>query len=106
MVNYSSEERCKNKDLLISEAKTHRSLVQCCLKAMSATLRQHTCQLSEPGVLTSKVKQDTICKSLPAHIQYAYQYWTTHLKRIKDDQRQYKKYRSNIVVVIVCSLRP
>ena len=90
-----SKERCKNKDLFVSEAKTHRSLVQCCLEAMLTTLRQDVCQLSKPGVLASEVEQDTIRKSLPAHIQYACQYWTTHLERIKDDQRNLIELRDN-----------
>ena len=90
-----SKERCKNKDLFVSEAKTHRSLVECCLEAMSTTLRQDICQLSRPGVLASEVEQDAIHKNLPTHVQYACQYWTTHLERIKDDQRNLIELRDN-----------
>ncbi|KAI9727364.1 MAG: hypothetical protein M1834_008435 [Cirrosporium novae-zelandiae] len=89
------EKRCKNPNLFIPEAKTHKDLVGCCLDLMSKTLTQNICYLSGPGVLVSEIEESKVLEYLPAHVQYACEYWAAHLERLQNHQENVSKPDDN-----------
>jgi hypothetical protein len=79
-----SKERCTTRGFGISEENAHIYLVNCCLNLMSAKLKRNICNLQGPGALKSELKPSQVNESLPAHVQYACQYWVYHLKEGRD----------------------
>jgi hypothetical protein len=79
-----NKERCTRKGFRVYEKKAHVYLVDCCINLMSAMLKKDICSLQEPGALSSELRSRKLDKHLPAHIQYACQYWVYHLKESGD----------------------
>jgi hypothetical protein len=78
-----NNERCNN-NFWIPEEKMHSYLVDCCIRLMSTTLKQNICDLQGSGVFTNEVENSRVMERLPQHVQYACQYWTKHLERLKE----------------------
>jgi hypothetical protein len=78
-----SKDKCGNDSFWVHESTTHGKLVSCCLELMSAPngLRQDMCNLSEPGMLRSEIKEETVASSLSPELQYACRFWVEHLER-------------------------
>ena len=75
------EQRCLDRRFKINEKKTHRDLVESCLKVMSRALKRDICGLQMPGALASEVESKTLSRCLPKYVQYACRYWVDHLQR-------------------------
>jgi hypothetical protein len=71
----------------VDEKSTHNKLLSCCLELMSGQsgLRQDMCSVVGPGVLRSEIDDGTVANSLPAELQYACRYWTSHLIQSQHD---------------------
>lgn len=96
-----NKERCQNTEFWVSEEKAHAFLVDCCLGLMSAKLKRNICDLQSPGVFASEVEDSRVLECLPAHVQYACQYWVQHLKRSKaqleDNGKVHNFLRQNLL---------
>jgi hypothetical protein len=75
------KKRCGDDGFWVDERRTHEKLASCCLELMSGQsgLRQDMCSLVGPGVLRSEIDDAAVANSLPAELQYACRYWTSHL---------------------------
>ncbi|KAJ6192367.1 platelet-activating factor acetylhydrolase IB subunit alpha [Bipolaris maydis] len=75
--------RCGDDRFYVDEESTHKQLVHCCLKLMSAPsgLRQDMCNLLDPGVLQRGIDKETVYRNLPPELRYACRYWVDHLER-------------------------
>jgi WD40 repeat protein len=80
------KKRCSDTQFWVCEKKVHRDLVESCLRVMSSALRRDMCNLRKPGCLASEVEPSQVDQYLPGHVQYACQYWTKHLERLKEPQ--------------------
>lgn len=80
----------------VNEKKTHERIADRCLQILDSSghLKRDVCGLKMPGKLRIEVDSDTINKCLPAHIQYACQYWVHHLEqsqgRIRDGDQVHR----------------
>ena len=73
--------RCSDGSFWIDEGKTHHDIAQQCLDIMSKTLKRNICYLKTPGTLRSQIENTIVDRYLPPHIQYACQYWVSHLQK-------------------------
>lgn len=64
----------------INQREAHSEQARNCLRLMSCSLRRNICSLATPGTLTTEVGGGKVDQRLPAHVQYACQYWTDHLR--------------------------
>jgi hypothetical protein len=71
----------------VNEKSTHQKLASRCLELMSepSGLRQNMCNLPRPGVLRNEIDDRAVANSLPAEMQYACRYWTSHLIQSQQD---------------------
>ncbi|RAL12495.1 uncharacterized protein BO97DRAFT_58145 [Aspergillus homomorphus CBS 101889] len=74
------EKRCLDKNLLIDERKANARSFQNCLKHISSRLKKDMCGLHQPGTLFSEIDQNRVTQYIPHVVQYACQYWASHLK--------------------------
>ncbi|KAM3561804.1 hypothetical protein ARSEF4850_003037, partial [Beauveria asiatica] len=72
----------------IDEVKSHRVLVTDCILRLESFLKKDICNLKTPGNARSEVDTNDLETSLPAHIQYACLYWTSHLEQSKERIRE------------------
>ena len=82
------ETSCQGREFWIDEQKLHGDLAESCLQLMSNTLSRDMCKLRVPGALAKQVDQSITAQYLPRHVQYACQYWVSHLKRVDHQQRK------------------
>jgi len=75
------EKRCADPHFWVDEKQTHHTLVECCMRLMSTSLKQDLCGLDAPGVLVSEVDNSRVEIHLPPDIQYACLYWVEHLQK-------------------------
>ncbi|KAL7899344.1 vegetative incompatibility protein HET-E-1, partial [Trichoderma sp. TUCIM 5745] len=76
-----NKENCDRNPSWVDEKTTHKRIMVCCLKLLSAnTLQKDICNLRAPGTLRSEIDQENIKTHLPPEIQYACLYWVHHLK--------------------------
>lgn len=73
--------RCNHENLRVDEKGAHKRLLINCLRLMSATLKENICNLDNPGILLTEVKQSDIWHSVTPEVQYACLYWVQHLHR-------------------------
>ena len=70
-------QRCSDSRFHIDEKERHTRLFRKCMSHISQ-LQENICNLWGPGVLITKISDDTIQKSIPPHVQYACRYWLDH----------------------------
>jgi len=70
-------QRCSDSRFYIDEKERHTSLFRKSMLHISH-LQKNICNLWGPGVLITKIPDDTIQKSIPLHVQYACRYWLDH----------------------------
>jgi hypothetical protein len=75
------ENRCGDAHFWVDEKRAHKDLVDCCIKLMSATLKQNICDLQNPGSLTTDVERGRVEKTLSPEVQYACIHWVQHLQK-------------------------
>jgi len=85
-------QRCSDPRFQIDEKERHISLFRKCMEHISQ-LRENMCDLWGPGVLITEIPTDTIQKSIPPHIQYAYRYWFDHWRRGDPMEKDIKMIR-------------
>jgi NACHT domain len=74
------KDRCGDPHFYIDNKKIHGSLVESCLRLMSANLKKDICDLRAPGAYARDVQIDRIEQCLPTGLQYACRYWVQHLR--------------------------
>jgi len=74
------EQRCSDSHFWVNQREAHGEQARNCLRLMSCCLRRNICGLPTPGTLTTEVESGKVDQHLPAHVQYACQYWTDHLR--------------------------
>jgi hypothetical protein len=82
-----NKRRCGDNSFWVDKRRTHEKLAFYCLELMSGQsgLRQDMCSLVGPGVLRSEIDDGAVANSLPAELQYACRYWTSHLIQSQQD---------------------
>lgn len=74
------KQRCPDSHFWINQREAHSEQARNCLRLMSCSLRRNICSLATPGTLTTEMGGGKVDQRLPAHVQYACQYWTDHLR--------------------------
>ena len=74
------KQRCPDSQFRVNQREAHGEQARNCLRLMSRSLQRNICGLPTPGTLTTEVERSKIDQRLPAHVQYACQYWTDHLR--------------------------
>lgn len=82
------EKSCQDREFWIDEQKVHTDLTKSCLQLMSDTLSRDMCRLREPGTLAKQVDHSITAHYLPRHVQYACQYWISHLTLLDHQQQK------------------
>ncbi|EKM59080.1 uncharacterized protein PHACADRAFT_205257 [Phanerochaete carnosa HHB-10118-sp] len=74
------ENRCRDRDLLVSPAIQHRLIAQRCLETMIGGLRMDICNIGQ-SVPSSEVAglPDLIAQHIPPSLQYASLHWAQHV---------------------------
>jgi cob(I)alamin adenosyltransferase len=74
-------EQTRCEEFWVDQKQAHQVLADCCIRLMSATLRQDILGVNHPGTLVSEVKTSQIEQNLPPEVQYACLYWIEHVLR-------------------------
>ena len=86
-------DRCLDAQFQVDERQTHQELAWACIRLMASSLQRNTCQLPLSTIFVSDVAQTDIDHALPAAVQYACQYWVSHVHRgrieLQDDKMVY-----------------
>ncbi|KAI9807904.1 MAG: hypothetical protein M1825_005210 [Sarcosagium campestre] len=82
-----SSARCQDQDLRVDEKKAHQMLASCCIRLMSASLKQDICSVGAPGMLAADIDTRRVEQSLSPEVQYACRYWIKHALRSKTQLR-------------------
>jgi hypothetical protein len=75
-----NKQRCPDSHFWVNQREAHGEHARNCLQLMSRSLQRNICGLPTPGTLTTEVESSKVDQRLPAHVQYACQYWTDHLR--------------------------
>jgi hypothetical protein len=79
-----SPQRCRNPHFWVDEKNAHEALANHCIQLMSRKLnKKDLCDLQDPGAKATEVPRDKFQRSLPPELQYACEYWVSHLQRSK-----------------------
>ena len=79
-----SPQRCRNPNFWVDEKNTHEALANHCIRLISQKLnKKDLCGLGDPGAKAAEVPSDKIQHCLPPELQYACEYWVSHLQRSK-----------------------
>ncbi|KAI9861749.1 MAG: hypothetical protein M1813_005098 [Trichoglossum hirsutum] len=74
--------RCRNPHFRVDEKNVHGALANHCIQLMSWKLnKKDLCSLGDPGAKAAKVPLEKIQHYLPPELQYACEYWVSHLQR-------------------------
>jgi len=65
----------------IDKTKAHQTLATTCIQHLATYLRTDICNVKRPGKTRAEIGIQAIDSALPAHVQYACQYWASHLRR-------------------------
>ncbi|MCJ1312308.1 hypothetical protein MMC25_005982 [Agyrium rufum] len=71
--------RCK--EFWVDEKQVHQILADCCIRLMSALLKQNICGVDAPNMLVADAQRDWIEQRLPPEVQYACRYWIDHVQK-------------------------
>ena len=71
-------ERCP-KEFYVDRRKHHLQVAKSCLRIMNDGLRQDMCELGDAFKEDIKDLESRVREHIPAHVQYACLYWTSHL---------------------------
>jgi hypothetical protein len=77
----ADQERCLNEQFLVSHSDGHLRLATRCLDIMNASLRQDICDLRDPSLFNSEVRdlEQRLKAVAPPQLRYACRYWHVHL---------------------------
>lgn len=76
-----NQERCQARRFWIDQRKAHHNVAEQCLYLMSKTLKKNICRLETPGTPRSAIDSTVLNLLLPPQLQYACQYWVSHLQK-------------------------
>ena len=76
-----NQERCQAKSFWIDQRKAHHDVAGQCLNLMSKALKKNICRLETPGTPRSGIDSTVLNLLLPPQLQYACQYWVSHLQK-------------------------
>ena len=74
-----NEKRCTS-SFYVTEALTHKSMVENCVRVMSQHLKQDICNLKNSNFLTGNTDPNVIVSHIPPDVQYASVYWVSHFE--------------------------
>jgi hypothetical protein len=91
-----SPQRCRDPHFWVDEKNAHEALANHCIQLMSQKLNQKDlCGLGDPGARVAQVPSENVAHCLPAELQYACEYWVSHLQRSKaevDDESRVHRF--------------
>ena len=77
-----SPQRCSDPDFWVDEKNAHKVLANHCIQLMSQKLRtKNLYGLQDPGPIDSQIPSEELARCLPPELQYACEYWVSHLQR-------------------------
>ncbi|KAI9856661.1 MAG: hypothetical protein M1813_008808 [Trichoglossum hirsutum] len=77
-----SPQRCRNPHFRVDEKNAHEALANHCIQLMSQKFnKKDLCNLGDPGAKVAEAPPDKIQHCLPPELQYACEYWVSHLQR-------------------------
>ena len=87
-------QRCRDPNFWVDEINTNEALANRCIQLMSQKLnKKDLCGLEDPGAKAVEVPIDKIQRCLPPELQYACEYWFSHLRlsqiRIRESDMHY-----------------
>ena len=97
-----SPQRCRDPHFWVDEKNAHEALANHCIQLISQKLdKKDLCGLGDPGAKATEVPLDKIQRCLPPELQYACEYWVSHLQRSKakvnDESRVHRFLREYCV---------
>ncbi|KAL2048193.1 hypothetical protein N7G274_000104 [Stereocaulon virgatum] len=87
-----SAQRCCDPYLQVEQKNAHKILTNHCIQLMSQKLRKKNLYgLRDPGPIGSQIPFEELARCLPPELQYACEYWVSHLQRseVKVNNKQY-----------------
>ncbi|KAL2040688.1 hypothetical protein N7G274_006667 [Stereocaulon virgatum] len=87
-----SAQRCCDPRFQVEQKDAHKVLTNHCIQLMSQKLRKKNLYgLRDPGPIGSQIPFEELARCLPPELQYACEYWVSHLQRseVKIDNKQY-----------------
>ena len=91
-----SPQRCRDPHFWVDEKNAHEALANHCIQLMSQKLNQKDlCGLRDPGARVAQVSSEDLARCLPAELQYACEYWVSHLQQSKaeiDDESRVHRF--------------
>jgi hypothetical protein len=92
-----SPQRCRDPHFWVDEKNAHKALANHCIQLMSQELNhKDLCGLRDPGARVTQVPHKELARCLPPELQYACEYWVSHLWRSKvelDESRVHRLLR-------------
>jgi hypothetical protein len=97
-----SPQRCCDPNFWVEEKNAHEALANHCMQLMSQKLNQKDlCGLRDPGARIAQVSSEKLARYLPEELQYACEYWVSHLQRsntvVDDESRAHRFLREYCV---------
>lgn len=87
------EERCADERFRIRKDIAHGNLSMWCLDVLLTGLTRNICRLASPASSPQEVSKEILNEFLPDHVQYACQYWISHLVRACDEEDDTQRRR-------------
>ena len=77
-----SAQRCYDLHFWVEQKNVHKVLANHCIQLMSQKLRtKNLYGLRDPGPIGSQIPSEELARCLPPELQYACEYWVSHLQR-------------------------
>lgn len=77
-----SAQRCCDPHFWVEQKNAHKVLANHCIQLMSQKLRtKNLYGLRDPGPISSQIPSEELARCLPPELQYACEYWVSHLQR-------------------------
>ena len=77
-----SAQRCSDPHFWVEQKNAHKVLANHCIQLMSQKLRtKNLYGLRDPGPIGSQIPSEELARYLPPELQYACEYWVSHLQR-------------------------